>query len=245
MEKVSTLRELNLRGSRYLFILSQERRHGGDLQETLDKKFDKFGDIGGLPVRAVRATKIGRNRVQRELEKKAWPSAIKARLKSDADPILVVIEADFSGFDPTKDDWRIIWLGDARQPSNSIPNLLDAFQTSVERNQGPFAYLDSLPSAGTGMAPFGRVSGPKSLGTDRRGRREGRPSILDPEYGLRESVHQILRSDVGGEIRNGSKLSFAERVYKANPMIERTFASSRSVYNAMRRAGLLKNIGRK
>ncbi len=100
MEKVSTLHAVNLRNSKYVFILSLESEQKDDLQRALNAAFEKFGDEGGLSVSAVRATSYGRAAFDRELKDKLWPLPIRKRLKSESAPALVVLENYFDEFDP-------------------------------------------------------------------------------------------------------------------------------------------------
>ncbi len=144
MEKVSSLSHLALRGSQYIFLLVGESRQKDDLQKALDASFETFGDEGGQPIRAVRATRGHHLGIFNELRAKRWPKEIKTRLREEREPFLVIIKSDFRLFDPQEDDWRIVWLGDARTPRNSIPGLLGAFTRAIEYDDDVFAYLDGL-----------------------------------------------------------------------------------------------------
>ncbi len=140
MEKVSSLSHLALRRSQYIFLLVGESHQKDTLQKALDASFEAFGDEGGQPIRAVRATRGHHRDIYAELQAKRWPKEIKSRIRSERQPILVIINSDFKLFDPQDDDWRIVWLGDARTPGNSIPHLLRAFTRAIEYDEDVFAY---------------------------------------------------------------------------------------------------------
>lgn len=234
MEKVSTLRELNLRGSTYVFILSLESGQTDELQRTLNSAFEKFGDEGGLTVRAVRATPKARGGTQRELEGKHWSPHILKRFKSERKPVLTIIKTNFSEFDPNNDDWRIIWFGDARQPRNSIPELFSALQRDFDLGRDPLKfYLNPEKD----KAPFGRISGPKSIDAAVRQKKGGRPGILDQDNGLLETLDSLLKRGFVSDLEHGWKMRLATEVCEANPGLKETF-KLKSVYKAMVKAGV-------
>ena len=246
MEKVSSLSHLALRGSQYIFLLVGESHQKDGLQKALDASFEAFGDEGGQPIRAVRATRGHRRDIYTELQARRWPKEIKSRIRSERQPFLVIIKSDFRLFDPQDDDWRIVWLGDARTPGNNIPGLLGVFTRAIEINDDVFAYLDRLSSPGTGLSPYGGVSSPHTLTSAKRNKKVGRPGIFDLEYGAAETIDDIVRDWTKSDaeiprLNHGWETDFAREMWKRNQRLLDNF-SEKAVYNRLIKSKKFKRI---
>ena len=248
MEIVSTLDQLTLRGSTYIFILVRERNLKGELQKALDRWFEEFGRNGGLAVRAVRATEESRDAVHFQLRKKLWPEKIRHRIKTEEMPFLVIIKSDFDEFRPEEDEWRIIWLGEAKNPRERIPTLLDAFDRDIKGGRNLFEWLDSISSA-TGLSPYGGVSSPRALAPANRNKKVGRPGIFDLEYGAIETMDDIVRgwtkSDAEiPQLKRGWKSDLVREMRKRNRSLRDNF-SEKSVYGRVIKSKKLRCIQRR
>ena len=246
MEKVSSLSHLALRGSQYIFLLVGESHQKDNLQKALDASFEAFGDEGGQPIRAVRATRGHRRDIYAELQAKRWPKEIKSRIRSERQPFLVIIDSDFGLFDPQDDDWRIVWLGDARAPGNSIPGLLSAFTRAIVYDEDVFAYLDGLSSPGTGLSPYGGVSSPHTLTSAKRNKKVGRPGIFDLEYGATETIDAIVRDWTNSDaevprLKHGWRMKFVREMRKRNRSLRDSFGE-KTVYDRLIKSKVFKDI---
>jgi len=245
MEIVSTLDQLTLRGSTYIFILVRERNLKGELQKALDRWFEEFGRKGGLAVRAVRATEESRDAVHFQLRRKPWPEKIRHRIKTEEMPFLVIIKSDFDEFRPEEDDWRIIWLGEAKNPRERIPNLLYAFDRDIKGGRNLFEWLDSISSA-TGLSPYGGISSPHALDPTKRDKKIGRPGVFDLEYGATETIDAIVRDWTNSDaeiprLKHGWKMEFAREMRKRNRSLKDNF-NEKSVYNRLMKSKKFRSI---
>ncbi len=248
MEIVSTLDQLTLRGSTYIFILVRERNLKGELQKALDRWFDEFGRKGGLAVRAVRATEESRDAVHLQLRPKRWPEKIRHRIKTEEMPFLVIIKSDFDEFRPEEDEWRIIWLGEAKNPRERIPNLLDAFDRDIKGGRNLFEWLDSI-SSGSGLSPYGGVSSPHTLASAKRDKKVGRPGIFDLEYGATETIDAIVRDWTNSDaevprLKHGWRTDFVREMRRTNQSLRDSFGE-KSVYDRLMKSKEFENIERR
>lgn len=248
MEIVSTLDQLTLRGSTYIFILVRERNLKGELQKALDRWFEEFGRKGGLAVRAVRATEESRDAVHLQLRRKLWPKNVRHRIKTEETPFLVIIRSDFDEFRPEEDEWRIIWLEEAKNPRERIPRLLDAFDRDIKGGRNLFEWLDSISSA-TGLSPYGGISSPHALDPTKRDKKKGRPGIFDLEYGATETIDAIVRDWTNSDtevssMKHGWKMKFTREMRKRNRSLRDSFGE-KSVYGRLMRSKKFENIERR
>jgi hypothetical protein len=248
MEIVSTLDQLTLRGSTYIFILVREKNQKVELQKALDRCFEEFGREGGLAVRAVRATEKARDIIHDQLKEKHWPKKIRQRIRGVGEPFLVIIRSDFDEFRPDEDDWRIIWLGEAKNPRERIPRLLDRFEMGVKGSLNPFDWLDSVSSV-IGLSPYGGVSSPHTLAPAQRDKKVGRPGIFDLEYGANETINEIVRDWTKSDaeiprLNHGWRMEFVREMLKRNPNLRDNF-SEKSVYDRLGKSKNFRNIQRR
>jgi len=248
MEWVSTLIDVDLRGSRYIFILTGERQIANTLQSTLNEDFNEFGKTGGQPVRAVRATSGHHKDIYRELLEKRWQSEIDQRMRSEEEPFLVIIDSDFGPFDQQVDDWRIVWLGDAKNPKDNIPAMLDNFIRSIGRCEEVFAFLDRVTDPRTRLSKYGGVSSPQTPVAAKRRKKVGRPGIADPENGLSHTIDEIVAdwSKTAGatQVAYGWKMRFVRQILKRNSNIREKY-SEKSVYDGLMKSEQFEEIERR
>ncbi len=170
-ETVSTLARASLRGVEYIFLLLNETPYQGEVQKALNATAESFGNRIGLKgsVISVNPEKSS-DCWNEELCEKAWPQGVTERIGKEESPFLVIFQTDFLDFDPSQDDWRIVWFGQAKRARDNIPKLFQAFDKGLQRNEHPFEYLDRVRNPTNGHAPFGQVIGPgdniDSDGTD-------------------------------------------------------------------------------
>jgi hypothetical protein len=245
MEIVSTLDQLALRGSTYIFILVRERNLKGELQKALDRWFEEFGRKGGLAVRAVRATEESRDTIHLQLRRKPWPEKIRHRIKTEELPFLVIIRSDFDEFRPEEDEWRIVWLGEAKNPRERIPTLLDAFERDIKGGRNLFEWLDDISSA-TGLSPYGGVSSPHTLASAKIDKKVGRPGIFDLEYGATETIDDIVRDWTKSDaeiprFKHGWRTDFVREMRKRNRSLRDNF-SHKAVYDRLIKSKIFRGV---
>ena len=243
MERISTLRELTLRGSKYILILASELSQHDDLQLKLDQCAQKFGDEIGLPGRLVRATtESARHDHISDLIKKSWPDPVLQRISHEEQPFLVIIHSDFDRFDPTCDDWRIIWLGEARRPRNAIPRFF-AFSTRViRREEDLFDCLDRKITNDLGITEFGGIASLLRPESEVVVPRRGRPGVFFPEFGACEAIDRLIQAT--HEPRPPKwRMAFAKQLRATTPALHHF--TTKGVYNAMKdEDGLFEEIER-
>ena len=245
MEIVSTLDQLTLRGSTYIFILVRERNLKGELQKALDRWFEAFGRKGGVAVRAVRATEEIRETFHLHLRRKLWPEETRHRIKTEELPFLVIIKSDFDEFRPEEDEWRIVWLGEAKNPKERIPTLLDAFDRDIKGGRNLFEWLDDISSA-TGLSPYGGVSSPHTLASAKRDKKVGRPGIFDLEYGATETIDDIVRDWTKSDVeiprfKHGWRTDLVREMRKRNRSLRDNF-SEKAVFDRLIKSKKFRSI---
>ncbi len=242
-EHVSTLAQLHLRGSNFLVIVANESGHSTEIQSKLDKNANLFGNEVGIAARLVRATSRAHINVSRELLEKPWPPEVLNRMRREEDPYLVFItDVDFDEFNPGSHDWRILWLGNARTPGNSIPRFFGILQQAISNGETPFTLLDRVSDEQTGASVYGSITSPHRLQAAALERGPGRPGIMDPGYGIREWIDEQAHQGNLQDRSRGWRIRLVDRLIQEKPNLP---GNRKSVRDAITRAGLFAELQNK
>jgi hypothetical protein len=239
---VSTLQNVSLGGSDYIFILAGESGQTVKLQRAINQSAKQFGSDAGIKARVVRAFEHKREVTFSELRAKAWPEPIKALMESEQEPFLVIIKVDFDEFNPAQDGWRIIWLGEGRSPKDNIPAMFNAFDMGLKSGSDIYAYLDNFLSSGSGPAPFGSISSPSHpvpKTAEKKG--VGREGICDQEFGLWDTLDRLIAEQRIPTIMHGWKTQLVDLVLAETPLLAAKFKKE-SIRVAFAREGVFTRV---
>jgi len=100
---------------RYLFFVVSARPYEtSPIQQRLSTDLATFGEDLG-PYASVVRTYPQRAEVQRDyFAGLGWPDSIAERVRDPGwvDPLMLVLDREYSGFDPEQHQWAIVWLDD-------------------------------------------------------------------------------------------------------------------------------------
>jgi hypothetical protein len=112
-EEVEQEEDVDLRHRRYLFFIVGPRPYEtSQIEQALVSDKKTFGRNLGRRGSVIR---ISPDRADKELAKTAslnWPPEIASRIKESPDPLILVIDRNRKGFDPSEHPWAIIWLSE-------------------------------------------------------------------------------------------------------------------------------------
>jgi hypothetical protein len=142
--RVSTLLNERLGGGRYLFVLVEWNDYAYDVRDELNSQAEAFGLDLGSEGTFGEAYKQRMYEYGKEVLDKTWPAEIKERYDSDQDPIILIIDRDFSAFDPTSDPYAIIWLSDFHENPAAVRPLFQQRAYRTRKGEDVIAYLHDV-----------------------------------------------------------------------------------------------------
>lgn len=143
-EKVSSFVNVSAGRFRYVFYFVTWNDFVTGIREELEKQLDPFGEALGERGSVVQAFKSMSGRTFEEVLAKDWDAELKAQLSSDPDPFLLVIDQDFSSFDPRAHRWGIVRLSTFAKQPDSIYRLLAILARKVQKDEDVFEYLQTI-----------------------------------------------------------------------------------------------------
>jgi hypothetical protein len=112
-QEVEEAEDVDLGHRRYLFFIVGPRPYEtSQIERALVSDTKTFGRNLGRRGSVIR---INPDRADQELAKTAslnWPTGIAARIRQSTEPLILVIDRDRKGFDPSEHPWAIIWLSE-------------------------------------------------------------------------------------------------------------------------------------
>jgi hypothetical protein len=178
-EKVSCLCDVTLRRSRYMFIVVNESDYSTDVQKALVPSADVFGAKMGWRGRLVQAYPNATNSVYREVLAKEWSREIIARMEGEPVAFLMIIGVDFRDFNPSRDEWAIVWLSAFGNASRAIPYSFDLLDREIQRGGELFDYLRAKYPGADRRFPHGALSVRGGTLVPAPQKKKGRKSVLD------------------------------------------------------------------
>jgi hypothetical protein len=122
--RVSTLLNVGAQGDRYVFLLVEWNDYSDKVRDELNRQADAFGlDLGPVGT-FVQAYPQRMYDVAEEVMKKNWPAEISEHFELDQEPIILIFDRDWHGFDPGQHPYAIIWVSDFRNDPEAVRPLL-------------------------------------------------------------------------------------------------------------------------
>jgi hypothetical protein len=104
---------VELRYHKYLFFIHGPRPfETSEMERTLRSSSSDFGKALGKDGRVVRIYPEHADANLARTANLSWPDGLGTQIRETTDPFLLIIGVDRAKFDPTNDDWAIIWLSD-------------------------------------------------------------------------------------------------------------------------------------
>lgn len=144
--KVSSFEKVKVGAYDYLFFLVAWNDYETSLKEELSRNFEKFGEHIGTEGLIVQAYDKDKWATGEQILEKDWGD-LAARLQNEQEPFLLVIDTDFSKFDPKTDKWGIIWISDYFNDRNAIPRLFFSIQKKLKKGEDLFEHFNAMKNA--------------------------------------------------------------------------------------------------
>ena len=141
---VSSFEPVQLGEQDYLFFLVTWNDYETAVKEALKNNRDAFGADLGLKATVVQAYTKKEYATFDEVKDKAWPKNVQERFEVEQDPFMLVINRDFTVFEPNEHPWSIIWFSGFFDNPEKIPRFLAGLARKVEGGEDLFDYLKSL-----------------------------------------------------------------------------------------------------
>ncbi|NHF60360.1 hypothetical protein FK220_013480 [Flavobacteriaceae bacterium TP-CH-4] len=147
--RVSTFEELKIGNFEYLFIVVEWNDYQGRVATEIEKHTDTFGAHLGIKGLIVKAYKKATYSTADQVLQKNWPKDIQKKLKRSQDPIIIIIENDFSSFDPENNRWALIEFVGFYKKTDGIPKLFDTLATITSKEENLFDFLKKYKKKGS------------------------------------------------------------------------------------------------
>ena len=185
--RVSTLLNIDPRGGRYVFILIPWNNYKDKLRDEWNRQANAFGmDLGpsgllveGYPQRMYE--------IAAEIQEKPWPAGIKNRFESDGDPILLIIDKDWTSFDPRADPYALVWLSDMQV--DGVRPLLQELARLTRNGEDVIGHLRGIAKRQARSKFFKKAWRGTGVGAQLASYVEIKPSV----FGVSIDVSAILR----------------------------------------------------
>jgi len=245
VEKVSTLTNVNLSGSDYLFVVLNESDYDTEIQRVLGREIERLGGNLGAMVRVTRPIRREASiRMLGQVREKPWPDEVLSRIESEQLPFILILQTDFAAFDPNTDNWFIVWLSSLRNTKKGISRLCDVFNRQFEADRDLVQFLETKLDGADPSFPLGVLSSrdhPTAVAPPKQtGKKTG---ILDPELGVKEALPELVAKCEITPPATGWQKCLAEQVRKWLQKRGHDFRS-KSIYNVLAEAGEYEKIAR-
>jgi len=138
---VSSFENVKIGEFRYLFIIVTLNDYRSEITKEISKQIEPFGADLGLKGLVVKAFKSASYDTAEELLSKKWTEEMKYKIEISRDPIMLVIDKDFNSFDPTEDQWAIIWFADYFKRSDRIYRIFSLLSSKTKKKEDLFQFL--------------------------------------------------------------------------------------------------------
>jgi hypothetical protein len=145
---VSTLQEVKVGSYRWLFLLITLSDYASPIREEMNRQSLAFGADLRLSGLYVQGFDTAQRQIADEVLLKEWPEETRDRMTQAAEPVLIVIDTDWTAFDPRSDRWAIIWLSDVLPGREEIDlrPLLKMLATAAKRGDDVIAAIEHRAS---------------------------------------------------------------------------------------------------
>lgn len=141
--KVSSFENVEIGNYDYLFFVVAWNDYETSIKGEIDRHFDKFGEHIGLKNLVVKAYDQATYETADQILNKDWGD-LDERIRNEQNPFLLVINTDFSSFEPKYNDWGIIWLDNYFEEESSVPMLFMEIQSKLKDGENLFDYFESM-----------------------------------------------------------------------------------------------------
>lgn len=129
---------------RYVFLVVTWQDYVHPVGEQIEAQIDAFGaDLAGRGI-VVRAFPRRSYEFYEEVKGKPWPQDIRGRMDEENAPFMVILAEDFTQFDPTDDEWAIIWFSDFDDEPARIRHLFATLAAKTRKGEDVIAYLQQV-----------------------------------------------------------------------------------------------------
>jgi hypothetical protein len=142
--RVSSLLNVSPVGGRYVFLLVEWNDFAHGVKEELHRQPDAFGQTMRSKGMFVRAFERSTDAIVEQVMDKQWPAEITGRLATDQEPIILIFDRDWEGFDPREHPYGIIWVSDFQGEPASVQPLLQQLATQTAKGDDIIAYLHQV-----------------------------------------------------------------------------------------------------
>ena len=245
VEKVSTLTNVNLSGSDYLFVVLNESDYDTEIQRVLGGQIERLGGNLGAMVRVSRpAGREASIRMLGQVRERPWPDEVLRRIEADQLPFILILQTDFAAFDPNTDNWFIVWLSSLKNRKTGISRLCDVFDRQIQADIDLYHFLETKFDGTDPSFPLGVLSSRDHPTTVSPPKQKGKKiGILDPELGVKDALPEIVAKCEVQPLARGWQKCLAEQVRKWLQKRGRDFGS-KSIYNVLLVAGEYEKIAR-
>jgi hypothetical protein len=180
-EQLATFFNAKIGASNYLVLITNNSAFDIEIRKALLRHVPKFGATVAEKARISTIHDGSERRAYGELLQKHWPKKVHDSLTVQNSPFLVLINKDFSSFDPQHDDWFIIWLIGLGRPKHAIPMLFDKLTRVIVADGDLFEFLQSKTEAPGGIFGNGTIWSRQHFDDVPGPVRRGRPAIVTDE----------------------------------------------------------------
>jgi hypothetical protein len=139
-EAVVEFATVTLRERSYLFfVVSRRPFEDSEEEQRLEKDLRQFGRHLGREGAVIRTYPEEARSARQDVLRRRWPQDVRAKIEQTKEPFLMVINRDYSEFDPESDPWAIVWL-EGRKPDDLV-RLFQRLADEVLDGQDLFEYL--------------------------------------------------------------------------------------------------------
>lgn len=132
---------VDLRGGRYIFMLIAWNDYYNAVRDELQRQAEAFGLDLGPSGTFIQPFDKAMFTVAEQVLEKPWPEEVSRRLEDDPEPIILVLDRSWSGFDPTEHPYAIIWLSDYSDDTAGVLPLLQELAKRTKRGEDLMSYL--------------------------------------------------------------------------------------------------------
>jgi hypothetical protein len=141
-EGVSTFLNVGKAGTEYIFLLLNFRPNGPKQAEIFDQLINQFGADLETKGRVIRAYAHKFHNVLSEVLDKPWPDDTAKKIEESTGPFLVIIDQDFTRFDPRTHDWAIEWFSSSLDPERNLRQIFTKIVRLVRSGGDVFGISD-------------------------------------------------------------------------------------------------------
>lgn len=155
-EQVSSFMSTQIGAVKYLFYITSWSDFQTTIAEVLNHNWEKFGEALGQQGKIIKPYDSANHRIFDEILSKPWSAKISDRMRSENDPFMIVTKVSFAEFNPSEDEWAIIWFSEFLKSPEDIPYTLKSMAV-LSREEGDLIEYLNKASRTKEMASYADV----------------------------------------------------------------------------------------